>query len=83
MRPEIKIPIPDVLKVKLVDDWEYITKNHQVGAAPSVGDLGYTADSIRTQLVTLPRTPNVKEIVEEFKSYVESKKANQAGSKPT
>ncbi|GHJ88258.1 hypothetical protein NliqN6_4660 [Naganishia liquefaciens] len=62
-RPEIKIPIPDVLKVKLVDDWEYITKNHQ--------------------LVTLPRTPNVKEIVEEFKAYVESKKANQASSKPT
>lgn len=35
------------------------------------------------QLVTLPRTPNVKEIVEEFKAYVESKKANQANSKPT
>jgi mortality factor 4-like protein 1 len=33
--------------------------------------------------VTLPRTPNVKEIVEEFKAYVESKKANQASSKPT
>lgn len=59
-RPEIKIPIPDVLKVKLVDDWEYITKNHQ--------------------LVTLPRTPNVKEITEEFKAYVESKKANAAGA---
>ncbi|KAJ9091194.1 hypothetical protein QFC19_009190 [Naganishia cerealis] len=59
-RPEIKIPIPDVLKVKLVDDWEYITKNHQ--------------------LVTLPRTPNVKEITEEFKAYVESKKANSASA---
>lgn len=30
-RPEIKIVIPDVLKVKLVDDWEAITKNSQVG----------------------------------------------------
>lgn len=33
--------------------------------------------------MTLPRTPNVKEIVEEFKAYVDSKKANQASSKPT
>ena len=30
-RPEIKIVIPDSLKVKLVDDWEAITKNSQVG----------------------------------------------------
>ena len=29
-RPEIKIVIPDSLKVKLVDDWEAITKNSQV-----------------------------------------------------
>lgn len=29
-KPEIKIVIPDALKVKLVDDWEAITKNSQV-----------------------------------------------------
>lgn len=29
-KPEIKIVIPDLLKVKLVDDWEAITKNAQV-----------------------------------------------------
>ena len=29
-RPEIKISIPEVLKVQLVDDWEAITKNQQV-----------------------------------------------------
>lgn len=29
-RPEIKFPVPDVLKVQLVDDWEYVTKNQQV-----------------------------------------------------
>lgn len=30
-KPEIKLVIPDILKVKLVDDWEAITKNAQVG----------------------------------------------------
>lgn len=30
-KPEVKIVIPDLLKVKLVDDWEAITKNYQVG----------------------------------------------------
>jgi mortality factor 4-like protein 1 len=29
-RPEIRIPIPDSLKVQLVDDWENITKNQRV-----------------------------------------------------
>lgn len=42
-RPEIKIVIPDSLKVKLVDDWEAITKN--------------------SQLIPLPRTPSVSDIL--------------------
>lgn len=29
-RPEIKISIPQILKVQLVDDWEAVTKNSQV-----------------------------------------------------
>ena len=29
-KPEIKFVIPDILKVKLVDDWEAVTKNSQV-----------------------------------------------------
>jgi mortality factor 4-like protein 1 len=31
-RPEVKILIPDVLRLKLVDDWEAVTKSHQVCA---------------------------------------------------
>ena len=31
-RPEIRIPIPDRLKVQLVDDWENITKDQRVGS---------------------------------------------------
>ncbi|GAA5857196.1 hypothetical protein JCM8547_009364 [Rhodosporidiobolus lusitaniae] len=33
-RPEIKISIPDNLKVQLVDDWEAITKNQQLVPLP-------------------------------------------------
>lgn len=29
-RPEVKIVIPDPLKLQLVDDWENVTKNNQV-----------------------------------------------------
>ena len=28
-KPEMKLNVPDVLKVLLVDDWEAITKNNQ------------------------------------------------------
>lgn len=28
-KPEVKIVIPDVLKLQLVDDWENVTKNNQ------------------------------------------------------
>lgn len=49
-RPEVKVVIPDVLKLQLVDDWENVTKNNQ--------------------LVTLPRKPNVRELLEEYREYV-------------
>jgi mortality factor 4-like protein 1 len=29
-RPEIRIPLPDSLKVQLVDDWEFVTKSQRV-----------------------------------------------------
>jgi mortality factor 4-like protein 1 len=29
-RPEIRVPIPDMLKSQLVDDWEFITKDQRV-----------------------------------------------------
>ncbi|EPQ53213.1 MRG-domain-containing protein [Gloeophyllum trabeum ATCC 11539] len=49
-KPEMKLNVPEILKVILVDDWEAVTKNNQ--------------------LVPLPRTPNVVELLEEFKEYV-------------
>ena len=29
-KPELKLDVPDILKMILVDDWEAVTKNHQV-----------------------------------------------------
>lgn len=57
-RPEVKIIIPDVLKLQLVDDWENVTKNNQ--------------------LVTLPRKPNVHELLEEYREYVNSTKKERS-----
>jgi len=52
---EIKIPIPNPLKLQLVDDWENITKDRK--------------------LVSLPRSPTVEEILNEYKSIsIENKK---------
>ncbi|TIB71451.1 MRG-domain-containing protein [Wallemia mellicola] len=55
-RPEIRLIIPDELKVLLVDDWEFVTKNNQ--------------------LVPLPRTPSVKQLLLSYREHVESKITN-------
>jgi mortality factor 4-like protein 1 len=49
-RQELKLSVPEVLKVVLVDDWEAITRHGQ--------------------LVSLPRSPCVDDILLEFKGYV-------------
>ncbi|KAH8105475.1 MRG-domain-containing protein [Cristinia sonorae] len=49
-KPEMKLNVPETLKVLLVDDWEAVTKN--------------------SQLIALPRTPNVLQLLEEYKAYV-------------
>ncbi|EGN91673.1 hypothetical protein SERLA73DRAFT_192166 [Serpula lacrymans var. lacrymans S7.3] len=48
----MKLNVPEILKVLLVDDWEAVTKNNQ--------------------LVSLPRSPTVLEILQEFKDHVMS-----------
>ncbi|KAJ3074410.1 Esa1p-associated factor [Podochytrium sp. JEL0797] len=57
-RPEVKIPIPESLKIQLVDDWESVTKNQK--------------------LVSLPRTPNVSQILKLYKESALKKVANDA-----
>ncbi|KAJ4473741.1 MRG-domain-containing protein [Lentinula aciculospora] len=51
-RAEMKLNVPELLKVLLVDDWEAVTKNHQ--------------------LVTLPRSPTVHQILSQFEEHVKS-----------
>ncbi|KAJ3995351.1 MRG-domain-containing protein [Lentinula boryana] len=51
-RAEMKLSVPEILKVLLVDDWEAVTKNHQ--------------------LVTLPRSPTVRQILGQFEDHVKS-----------
>lgn len=29
-KPDLKLNVPEILKLVLVDDWEAVTKNHQV-----------------------------------------------------
>ncbi|KAF8127639.1 MRG-domain-containing protein [Boletus edulis] len=77
-KPEMKMNVPEVLKVLLVDDWEAITKNNQASRylvgymrLPHYPGIFYfPAHGIVIQLVSLPRTPNVIEILQEFKEHV-------------
>ncbi|KAF9523031.1 MRG-domain-containing protein [Crepidotus variabilis] len=48
-KPEMKLNIPEVLKARLIDDWEAVTKNNQ--------------------LVEVPRSPNVKEVLAQFADH--------------
>ncbi|ODN97265.1 mortality factor 4-like protein 1 [Cryptococcus wingfieldii CBS 7118] len=62
-RPEVKIVIPDILKLVLVDDWENVTKNNQ--------------------LVALPRKPNVRELLEEYRQYASASKKQERSARAT
>lgn len=61
-RPEIKLNVPDALKVRLVDDWEFVTK--------------------RSQLVPLPRKPNIDEILAMYRAHYLSVKKDHKASRP-
>lgn len=64
----MKLNVPEMLKVLLVDDWEAVTKNNQV-CGPDLTPLALV-DRSRVQLVTLPRSPTVIELLDEFKEYI-------------
>ena len=89
-RPEVKIVIPDVLKLQLVDDWENVTKHnqvrHPVSLVDGAGEVGDESISrgrgletgLTMQLVTLPRTPHVRQLLSQYKQYVEDTKQDRS-----
>ena len=67
-RPEMKLSVPEILKVILVDDWEAVTKNNQVRSLDA--SRKRSTNNVASQLVPLPRSPNVIEILKEFEQHV-------------
>jgi len=67
-RPDMKLNVPEILKVLLVDDWEAVTKNNQVRSTVDVGGSKYLTPV--SQLVTLPRSSTVAEILHDFQEFV-------------
>lgn len=59
----------------LVDDWEAVTKNNQVRPFVVVGNNGHLI--IVHQLVTLPRSPTVAEILHDFQEFVLAEKNSE------
>ena len=72
----MKLIVPEILKVKLVDDWEAVTKNGQVCTVPHPPNTYISEQNLlitlNTQLVTLPRTPTVETFLHEFAAHVKS-----------
>ena len=64
----MKLNVPEILKVLLVDDWEAVTKNNQVRSTVDVGGSKYLTPV--SQLVTLPRSSTVAEILHDFQEFV-------------
>jgi mortality factor 4-like protein 1 len=58
-----------------VDDWENVTKNNQVSYLAFQSK--WCRKLISPQLVSLPRKPNVRELLEDYRVYVESTKKTQ------
>lgn len=65
----MKLNVPEVLKIQLVDDWEAVTKNNQVDfLTMSYALRPHTY--LHCQLVTVPRNPTVVDVLHEFNDYV-------------
>ena len=83
-KPEIKIVIPDSLKVQLVDDWENVTKKNMYVGASMTGLRLETLTLFSppsTRLVQLPKKPNVREVLKLYRdNVVQRKKAAKAST---
>lgn len=68
----MKLIVPEALKIKLVDDWEAVTKNGQVCISQFPLHRLNANLAPASQLVTLPRDPTVEQLLQEFATYVKN-----------
>lgn len=75
-RPEIKLSIPDTLKVRLVDDWEFITKRNLLVPLPREPNVEGILSSYRSYYLSIKkdnkasRPPAVlDEVLDGLKAY--------------
>lgn len=68
----MKLNVPEILKVQLVDDWEAVTKNNQVGVPTVLKGHAFILILRAQQLVPVPRNPTVAEVLQQFGEYAKS-----------
>ena len=81
----MKLNVPEVLKVQLVDDCENVTKNNQVYSFFLFLSLFLFLHStlillshlIYFQLVPVPRSPTVEDVLEQFGDYARTSGRNK------
>jgi len=56
-KPELKLEIPDILKVILVDDWEAITKNNQLVSLPREPTVQQLLEEFKAYALALANPP--------------------------
>ncbi|KAI3652899.1 hypothetical protein MP228_002324 [Amoeboaphelidium protococcarum] len=64
-RPEIQLTIPDILKVQLVDDWEYITKEQRLVSLPRQPTVQQVLQEYKEQAVQKVKLQLQKDIIAE------------------
>ncbi|KAJ3118546.1 Esa1p-associated factor, partial [Nowakowskiella sp. JEL0407] len=64
-RPEIKITIPDTLKVQLVNDWEFITKNQKLVSLPRQPTVSKILEDFKKSLSKKTPTGASNEMIDE------------------
>ncbi|KAI9140617.1 MRG-domain-containing protein [Paraphysoderma sedebokerense] len=64
-KPEIKLPIPDMLKLQLVDDWEFITNKHQLVPLPREPTVRQILQMYQTSKSEKSRKSRADEILSE------------------
>ncbi|CCK69971.1 Eaf3p KNAG_0D02210 [Huiozyma naganishii CBS 8797] len=77
VQPKITLHIPNKLKCKLVDDWEYITKNKQILSIPSNISINkvlkdYAQDLLEESDISLVESAQSEEFIAGIRQYFQA-----------